>query len=97
MKIEKKIEGNKMMIILEGRLDTNTSPELESELNNLNGVENLVFDFERLEYISSARLRILLCCQKKMNTQGSMVIKNVNDEIKQIFNITGFNEILTIE
>ena len=97
MKIDKNINGNELVIKLEGRLDTNSSLNLEKEISDLTGIENLVFDFNLLEYISSAGLRILLACQKKMNLQGKMVVKNVNDEIMEVFNITGFSNILTIE
>lgn len=87
-----------MTIALSGRLDTTTAPELESELKgSLDGVTALIMDFRELEYISSAGLRVLLSSQKTMNKQGSMVIKNASDEVKEIFDVTGFSEILTIE
>ena len=97
MKIDKNLDGNILTIALEGRLDTNTSPELEKELTSLDGIEKLVFDFEKLEYISSAGLRIVLSLQKIMNNQGIMVIKNVRPEVQEVFDITGFSDILTIE
>ena len=97
MKINKSINENELTIALEGRLDTNTSTELEQEVQDLTGIRKLVFDFEKLEYISSSGLRILLACQKKMNLQGSMVIKNANATIKEVLDITGFSDILTIE
>lgn len=97
MKINKSLNGNELKIALDGRLDTNTSSELEQEVQDLAGIKSLIFDFEKLEYISSAGLRILLTCQKKMNLQGNMVILNVNDSIKEIFDITGFSDILTLE
>ena len=97
MKIDKIINENELTMKLEGRLDTITAPELEKEIGDLIGVSNLIFDFDKLEYISSAGLRILLSCQKKMNTQGTMTIKNVNQLIKEIFDMTGFSEIITIE
>ena len=79
MTIDKKKDGSKLTFALEGRLDTTTSPELEAQLKDeLNDVNELVFDMEKLEYISSAGLRVLLSAQKVMNKQGSMVIKNVN-------------------
>ncbi len=85
-------------IELEGRLDTTTSPELEAELGSaLDGVTELNFDFAKLDYISSAGLRVLLAAQKTMNKQGSMVIRNASDEIREIFDVTGFSDILTIE
>lgn len=84
-------------VALDGRLDTTTAPALEAFLKeHLSGVAELVLDFSQLEYISSAGLRVLLSTQKIMNKQGSMVLKNVNAEISEIFDITGFSEILTI-
>ena len=97
MKIEKRQEGSNLTVALEGRLDTNTAPELEDEVSSLDGIENLIFDFKNLEYISSAGLRIILSLQKLMNTKGTMIIKNVNDDVKEVLDITGFSEILTIE
>lgn len=98
MTIDKKLEGTKLEITLEGRLDTITAPTLEEELKqSLDGITELVFDFGKLEYISSAGLRVLLAAQKIMNKQGSMIIKNVNDVINDVFEVTGFSDILTIE
>ena len=98
MTIDKKLEGTKLEIILEGRLDTITAPTLEEELKqSLDGITELVFDFGKLEYISSAGLRVLFVAQKIMNKQGSMIIKNVNDVINDVFEVTGFSDILTIE
>lgn len=98
MEISKKVDGNAVVISLEGRLDTTTAPVLEAELKtSLNDVNDLTFDFTKLEYISSAGLRVLLSAQKVMNKQGKMVIKNANEEIKSVFDITGFCDILTIE
>lgn len=98
MTINKALEGSKLTILLEGRLDTTTSPSLEAELKGaLDGITELVFDFEKLEYISSAGLRILLATQKVMNKQGSMVIKHVNEVIDEVFEVTGFADILTVE
>jgi len=83
---------------LEGRLDTVTAPELEKELKEaLDGVTSLTLDFEKLEYISSAGLRVLLAAQKTMTKQGSMKLVHVNDTIMEIFEVTGFSDILTIE
>ena len=97
MEIIKNTEGSTCNIALEGRLDTTTAPQLESELkNSLNGITELVFDFTKLEYISSAGLRVLLSAQKVMNSQGSMKITNVAPEIMEVFEITGFTDILTI-
>lgn len=82
---------------MEGRLDTTTSPSLEAELKqSLDGITELVFDFEKLEYISSAGLRILLAAPKVMNKQGSMVVKNVNEVIAEVFEVAGFSDILTV-
>lgn len=98
MTITKQVEGNSLKLALAGRLDTSTAPELEAELKqSLEGAEVLIFDFSALEYISSAGLRILLNAQKQMNRQGKMIIRNVNDVISEIFEITGFADILTIE
>ncbi len=98
MTINKETNGKALTISLEGRLDTTTAPNLEEELTSaLQGIEELVFDFAKLEYISSAGLRVLLSAQKKMNQQGSMVVKNVSEEINEIFEVTGFIDILTIE
>lgn len=98
MTITKTLEGKKLTVALEGRLDTGTSPRLEAELKTaVNGVEELVLDLENLAYMSSAGLRVLLAAQKVMNRQGSMKVIHVNETISEIFEITGFNEILTIE
>ena len=97
MTIKKQAEGSKLTIGLEGRLDTTTAPELEKEIKALDGVTDLAFDMAALDYISSAGLRVLLAAQKLMNKQGSMVIRNANDDIKDIFEVTGFSDILTIE
>lgn len=98
MKVETKKDNNNLTIELEGRLDTNTAPDLEKELSDLNGVDNLTFDFNKLDYISSAGLRVLLACQKEINSKsGSMVVKNVKEEIQEVFDMTGFSDILTIE
>jgi anti-sigma B factor antagonist len=91
-------EGEKLNVKVEGRLDTTTSPDLEEALkNSYQGINKLVFDFAKLDYISSAGLRILLGAQKKMNAQGKMSIVNANDIVKSIFEVTGFSTILTIE
>lgn len=98
MEINKKLEGEALTVSLIGRLDTTTAPQLEGELkDSLEGVKELTLDFAALEYISSAGLRVLLSTQKIMNVQGSMKVINVNDEIKEVFEITGFNDILTVE
>ena len=100
MTINKKLDGSQLAVEIEGRLDTTTAPSLELELNensDLSAVETLIFDFEKLEYVSSAGLRVLLATQKAMKSHGSMIIKNVNDSIMEVFEITGFADILTIE
>ena len=98
MTITKNQNGSHLDLALEGRLDTTTAPQLEAELKqSANGVTELVMDFSGLEYLSSAGLRVLLSAQKVMNRQGSMVIKNVNETIMEIFEVTGFADILTIE
>lgn len=96
--INKNVEDKKLTVSLEGRLDTNTAPELEEELKtSLDGVTDFVIDMEQLQYISSAGLRVLLSAQKVMNKQGTMVIKNCSDDIMEIFEVTGFVDILTIQ
>ena len=97
MTINKAANGSELVMTLTGRLDTTTAPQLDEEIKGLDGVEKLIFDFQGLEYISSAGLRVLLSAQKIMNKQGSMVIKNVSEEISEIFEVTGFVDILTIE
>ena len=98
MTIEKNLNGTELTVTITGRLDTTTAPQLEAEFKqNINGVEKLVLDFAALEYLSSAGLRVLLSTQKVMNKQGEMIIKNVNDTINEIFEVTGFIDILTIE
>ena len=98
MQINKQMEGTKVTYALEGRLDTTTSPQLEAELKeNLEGVTDLIFDFSQLEYISSAGLRVMLMAQKMVNAQGNMIVKNVNEIVMEVFEVTGFDEILTIE
>lgn len=96
MEIIKTQKDNMMEVELVGRLDTTTAPQLEAELN-LDGISELNFNFEKLDYISSAGLRVLLAAQKTMNKQGSMKLKNVNADIMEVFEITGFSDILTIE
>ena len=87
-----------LTLALEGRLDTTTSPELDSVIKtSLDGVSDLTLDLEKLEYLSSSGLRVLLSAQKIMNKQGTMVVRNVNETIREIFEITGFSDILTIE
>ena len=98
MTIEKKINGEAVTLIVSGRLDTQTAPELETELDSvLEGLKELTFDMTNLEYVSSAGLRVILKAQKAMNAQGSMKLTGVNDSIMEVFDITGFLDILTIE
>ena len=98
MTITKNKNDNFLTLKLEGRLDTTTAPQLENELSeNLDGVTQLTIDFAELSYISSAGLRVLLATQKRMNKQGSMKLINVNEIVMEVFEITGFVDILTIE
>ena len=98
MTIEKVLEGDLEIIVIVGRLDTTTAPELEKEIDAIaSNVNELVLDMAGLEYVSSAGLRVILKAQKIMNTQGSMKLTNVSDGIMEVFDITGFLDILTIE
>ena len=98
MNITKNQDADRLTITLEGRLDTTTAPQLEGELRTaVNGITKLVFDMEKLEYISSAGLRVLLTAKKVMNRQGEMKIVNVTPEIREIFEVTGLDEILNVE
>ncbi|MBQ4424578.1 MAG: STAS domain-containing protein [Lachnospiraceae bacterium] len=98
MVIHTEQDGARLTVTLEGRLDTATSPELEATLQeSLDGIEDLVLDLSELVYMSSAGLRVLLITQKRMNRQGRMTVKNVNETIMEIFEVTGFTDILTIE
>lgn len=98
MKITKTQNGNSLCLALEGRLDTNTAPELETAIKgSIDGTEELTIDMAALDYLSSAGLRVLLGAQKIMNKQGSMRVTHVNDTIMEIFEVTGFADILTIE
>lgn len=98
MNIVKTSEGTKLTLALEGRLDTTTAPQLEAEVKgSLTGVTELVLEFSQLEYLSSAGLRVILAAQKIMNKQGQMVIRHVNETILEVFEVTGFTDILTIE
>ncbi|BDZ69589.1 STAS domain-containing protein [Methanobacterium petrolearium] len=98
MNIDKISEEDKLIIRLEGRLDTSTAPVLEKELKkDIPQVKTLILDFGKLKYISSAGLRLILATQKTMNKQGSMIIRNVNDFVMEVFETTGFIDILTIE
>ena len=97
MTIQKAQNGSELLLSLEGRLDTVTAPDLEKELQeSLDDVKLLTLDFEKLEYISSAGLRVLLSAQKVMNRQGAMKVTHVSSAIREIFDVTGFTDILTI-
>jgi anti-sigma B factor antagonist len=98
LNIEKTMDGSKLTMALEGRLDTTTAPQLEKELEEaLDKADALALDFSKLEYISSAGLRVLLAAQKVMTRKGGMTIRRVNDVIMEIFEVTGFIDILNIE
>ena len=98
LKIRKMLENNTLTMYLDGRLDTTAAPEFEKEIkNSLDGVKELILDFEKLDYISSSGLRILLSTHKNMSKQGTMKIINANEMILEIFEITGFLDILNIE
>ena len=98
MTITKRADGSNLSVFLDGRLDTTTAPQLEEELKaSLPGVTNLVIDMEHLAYISSAGLRVLLAAQKIMYKQGEMVVRNANEDILEVFDVTGFADVLTIE
>ena len=97
MEINKKQNGTALEIALEGRLDTTTAPELEKELNGLGGVTELTLDLSKLEYISSAGLRVLLSAHKVMSRKGGMKLTHVNELVQEVFDVTGFADILTIE
>ncbi|MBR3296232.1 MAG: STAS domain-containing protein [Firmicutes bacterium] len=98
MNIVKDRNGSEMKLALEGRLDTLTAPKLEDCLNaEFPGLTDLVFDMKDIEYVSSAGLRVLLMAQKKMNAQGGMKVVNVNDTVMEIFELTGFADLLNIE
>ena len=98
MNIVKNKQNSKLTLALEGRLDTTTAPQLVGELSGALGcVTELALDFEKLEYLSSAGLRVILAAQKTMNKQGTMVVRHVNETIQEVFEVTGFVDILTIE
>ncbi len=98
MTIKQEKDGGKLTVALEGRLDTTTAPQLEAALRTaVNDVTELSFDFSELEYISSAGLRVLLAAQKVMNKQGTMIIHNANSDLMDIFEVTGFVDVLCIE
>ena len=98
MTIHKAMNGSSLTLTIEGRLDTTTSPMLEAEMKrSINGVTELILDFAALEYVSSAGLRVLLAAQKVMNKQGKMILRHVGETVMDVFEVTGFSDILTIE
>ena len=98
MTITKNQNGNALTIALEGRLDTTTAPELEQELkNSFDGIDALTLDFSKLDYISSAGLRVLLSAHKAMSAKGGLKVIHVNEIVNEVFEVTGFSDILTIE
>ena len=98
MTIEKKLNGSALTVALEGRLDTTTAPDLEKELkNSLDDASELTMDFGKLDYISSAGLRVLLSAHKTMAKKGGMKVVNVNEIVNEVFEVTGFSDILTLE
>ena len=98
MKINKTMNGTELVIALEGRLDTTTAPKLEAELkDSMAGANALTLDFGKLDYISSAGLRVLLSAHKAMSGKGGMKVTNVNEIVNEVFDVTGFADILTIE
>ena len=98
MEIKKLLDGTTLTVTLNGRLDASNAQELTKELNaSLNGVKDLIFDFTNLKYVASAGLRVLLTAQKRMNKQGSMTIRNVNDSVMEVLDMTGFADLMNIE
>lgn len=97
MELEKEINGSCLTIRLGGRLDTNSSPQLDAEIADLNGITELIFDFSELDYISSSGLRVLLGTQKRISKTGTMKVIGANETIMEVFDISGFSQIITIE
>ena len=98
LNIKKNIDGGKVLFTLSGRIDSDTAPDFEQEVRgSLSGVTELILDIKDISYISSAGLRVLLATQKQMNKQGKMKVLNVNKTVMEVFEITGFSDILTIE
>lgn len=97
MTFEKVQTGSALTVILDGRLDTITSPDLEQALSDLDGVTQLTLDFAKITYVSSAGLRVLLALQKRMARQGGMVVRNVDKMVMEVLEMSGFVDILTIE
>ena len=98
MNIAKKLNGSELLYELEGSIDSTTAPQLDKEINeSLNGIASLILDFTKVDYISSAGLRVLLAAFRAMSKQGKMVIRHPNSNVVDIFSMTGFDNILTIE
>ena len=98
MKIEKNRQGAELTVQLDGRLDTVSAPDFEAVVKNeLAGVETFVLDLKKLQYTSSAGLRVILLAQKTMNKQGEMILKNVEETVMEVFEMTGLSDLLTIE
>ncbi len=98
MTITKNLNGDQLEIVLEGRLDTMTAPDLEQVIReSLDNVKNLTVDMKNLEYVSSAGLRTLLIAKKKLHNKGNVKIVNANDIVKEVFEVTGFDELLDVE
>lgn len=98
MEIKKVKNGEDLVVNVDGRIDTTTAPELEKDIiDELENVTNLIFDFEKVQYISSAGLRVILVFHKNMSKKGKMTIKNVNEAVQEIFDVTGFSDLLNIE
>lgn len=98
MTIIKKANGDELVLVLAGRLDTSTASQLEAELKvSIDNIKTLILDLKDIEYVSSAGLRVILSAQKVMSKQGKMIIRNINESVMEVFEITGFADILTIE
>ena len=97
MKIDKELKENILTVTLEGRLDLNSAPELERDIKITDEIKKLILDFKKIEYISSAGLRVLITLEDSMKNQGMMIIKNINEDVKEVFDITGLSEELNIE
>ena len=98
MKITKTQNGSELIVALEGGLDSNSAPQLETELKScIKSIDKLTLDFEKLNYISSAGLRVLLSAQKKLKKKGGVTVKNVSEGVREVFELTGFTRLMTVE
>jgi len=98
MNIEKNRQGNELQVVLEGRLDTVSAPDLDAVVKNeLLGVDTFILDLKKLQYTSSAGLRVILIAQKTMNKQGKLILKNVSEAVMEVFEMTGLSDLITIE